>query len=208
MNLVANSCIGGYLYRLNSEAFSNPFMWAMLKCNDMIKCINGFNKVNWGNIKLTEDIDNPLPNRHTYNVTVDNEFTIHYTHYLLNHKYNEPTRLGVDVHGSSIYEYVVDKYLSRVRRMINNGTQPVFVILCAEFMRYDFSLSNCVKLINETNTAQYHKILLCNHPSLLDYQSDTVHIFVDEHPANQGKYNTKWFANEYYERIMNIVNSI
>ena len=206
MNLVANSCIGGYLYRLHNEAFGNPFMWAMLQSDAMTQCINKFNYVNWGHIKMEPDVSNPLTNRCTYNVIVDDSFTIHYTHYLRDEKYPRPTRIGVDVHGEKIENYIVEKYLSRCKRMCSARTNPVFCILCAEFLRYDFSLDNTRRVLIETENSPYHKILITNHEELLDFQSKTTHIFVDEHPVNQGKYNTKWFATEYYDKIMDIVS--
>lgn len=206
MNLIANSCIGGYLYKLHNEQFANPFIWAMLDTDAMINCINKFCPIDWGKIKLEKDINNPYPDRHTYNIIVDAVFRIHYTHYLHDDNYLTPTKVKIDVHGKEIYRYVVDKYLKRVQRMISMHETPVFCILGAEFLRYDFSYDNTKRLIENTMDSPFHKIIITNYADLACYQSSNTHIFISDYPVNQGKYNTKWYANEYYNKIMDIVN--
>ena len=208
MNLVANTCMGGFLYQLNNEPFGNPFIWAMTQSKSMIQCINNFSKINWSNVKLFRDNTNPIKTRNTYNMEIDGLVTIHYTHYLKDKKCNSPTINGVDVHFNNIEYYIVEKYFSRCKRMCSAAVKPCFCILCTDMMRYDYTLENTRQLLEETANAPYTKILITNHASLVEYENTNTHIFVDDHPLNQGRYDTKWFATQYYKDIMNIVNHV
>lgn len=52
MNLIANCCVGGFLYEMNNEQFSNPFIWSMTNTASFIYLIENYDNINWYDIDI------------------------------------------------------------------------------------------------------------------------------------------------------------
>lgn len=129
MNVIANNCCGGWLYTHNKIEYNNPFMWSITQYDSIIYLLTHFYDINWTNIQL---LDSPLRNK-TYQIIVDKHVAIHYIHCLFNQKEPHPTKvfrktIGNDIDYCRIWEYVYEKYITRVRRMISCGENPSFLL--------------------------------------------------------------------------------
>ena len=196
VNIIANSCVGGYIYRKYSLQYNNPFMWSVMKVNDMTKCILNFEKVNWGKIHLTLTKDN------YFILTVDSCFDIHFTHYILVPGMKNVKLNDADVLSDDIYKYVYCKYISRVKRMIEQHVQPTFVIMCTTQGRYDYSRESIIRMLEQTTDSPYHKYLITDMSELSYYENAHTTILYDEHPINYDPYNTKFYADYFGDRII------
>ena len=134
MFVISNNCCGGMVYRLCKVPFNNPFTWAVCPYRGIKHIMAHLYDINWANIVLTKS----NLRKHTYVITVDNAFPIHYVHYKFNRKFHEQT---VITHGSNqdddwssdtvsdhIWEYVVEKYIERTRRMMKVNELPCFLL--------------------------------------------------------------------------------
>ena len=45
MNLISNTCIGAYLYKLLNLKFENPFCWSVIDFNSMYYLIKNYEKI-------------------------------------------------------------------------------------------------------------------------------------------------------------------
>ena len=132
MNIIANNCCGGWFYRLHQVQFNNPFIWMVASYDSIYNAMEHFYDINWANIQLSES----RLRKNTYIITVDKLIELHYVHYILS---EECTELTVRPHklypeydgnilGDQIWNYVVDTYMKRTRRMIASAEQPSFLI--------------------------------------------------------------------------------
>lgn len=129
MNVISNNCCGGWLYTHNKMEYNNPFMWSITQYDSIMYLLQHFYEINWANIKLSES---PLRNK-TYQICVDKHVAIHYIHCLFNKDKSKPTKIfrptiGNDIDYSLIWEYVYDKYITRVKRMIHTAEEPIFLL--------------------------------------------------------------------------------
>jgi len=196
VNIIANSCIGGYIYRDINQQFNNPFMWSLMKCNDMEQLILNYTKVNWANFKLIL-----TPNQY-FIVRVDDCFNIHYTHYILAYGHKMTKLNDADVLDERIYEYVCQKYMTRLRRMISDGISPRFVIMAATQGQYDYTEENLRHLIENTSDSPYKKCIITNYSCITDIAGRNDDIVMVDHPINYDPYNTKYYANTYKTQII------
>ena len=146
MNIIANSCCGGHLYKsLFKQPFQNPFIWNIIDFNSMLYLIKNYDKINFNNYELIKD------NKWNFKIIIDNHIIIQYVHYKFNEKCNKPIRKGMDVFYNKIWEYIVEKYEDRKNRMIRNKESPIF-ILADWWDRPDTQLTyNRLKLLNDLN---------------------------------------------------------
>lgn len=119
MNLISNTCIGAYLYKLLNLKFENPFCWSVIDFDSMYYLIKNYEKINFKNYELTKTPD------WWFTIIIDNVIKVHYVHYKFDKNANKPTRCGSNIIYNKIWEYIVEKYEERLTRM--HG-QPIFVI--------------------------------------------------------------------------------
>ena len=148
MNLITNCCIGGDYYNEMKLEYNNPFIWVIIKPNDMIQLIGNFNKLNFNNIKLlSSEFSNEK--RQCFKLNIDNLVDIHYPHYLKNEYYKEiqygSTDTSVDVLYYKIEDYIIETYKRRLNRMLINKEIPQFLIL-GDREGYNWDLEQIYKL--------------------------------------------------------------
>jgi hypothetical protein len=134
MLVIGNNCCGGMFYRLHKIPFNNPFTWAVCPYRGIKYIMEHLYDINWANISLSKS----KIRKNTFVITVDNKFPIHYVHYKFNPAFNVETVIvhnsnkdddwSSDVASNHIWEYVVNKYIERTKRMINANEQPVFLL--------------------------------------------------------------------------------
>jgi len=182
MNIICNSCLGARLYQLNKMEYQNPFMWNIITSDDIIKLIKNYDKLNFKNFDLlksdyynrTEFYRKQFKNElkqpmFIFKIRIDNQIDLHYIHYRFNVNEKNTIVKDVNVESNKIWEYVVEKYNSRLKRMLNNNENPKFVITALES---DYTLNKQEEIANiETN---YKIIMLCDNPEKIQTNNSNI----------------------------------
>jgi hypothetical protein len=127
MNIIANSCVGGFIYKNElKEPFQNPFIWSLIDFESMLYLAKNFYSINFNNIRLT-DVGKIEDDTWEFHLIIDNNVLVKYVHYKFSMFDKHPTVRGIDVFYDKIWEYIIDKYRERVSRMIRGGIPPTFV---------------------------------------------------------------------------------
>jgi hypothetical protein len=121
-NIVTNNCIGGFIYRdiLNCE-YQNPFIWSLIFNFNYFA--QDFNNINFDNFKLINS--NNIPNG--YELIIDNKYFIKYIHCYFDKTKTVPSIVDTCVKYNKIDEYIIEKYLKRLKRM-KKLNSTVFIV--------------------------------------------------------------------------------
>lgn len=164
MNIVSNCCLGGYAYKdIFNTHFASPFIWCWMNTADVITLIENFKNIDFHNYEI--EPESQLKEGACFRLKVDNKITITYSHYQLKKGINgiEKDENRHMVYGSKIWEYVVEKYEERLKRMENENKEPVFLICdnrngCGTFNKEQIEILSKSK----------YKVIFC---SCYDYSS-------------------------------------
>lgn len=118
--VICNNCTGGFLYRdyLKKE-YDNPFMWTFLDGENFYRLIKNFDKINFLNFRL--EFDGKF-----YNIIIDELIKVILFHH---HKSNTEFEIrGIDCYSNDIENYIKEKYVIRVKRMLDSKDKPIFII--------------------------------------------------------------------------------
>lgn len=128
-NIIASSCVGAYIMRdYLHQQFINPFIWCATEHQSMLYLINNYDTINWFNVSMR--MSNGFNPKSYPILTIDKHVHVKFVH----HRFswadsNTPRkdRNGADIHYRYIYRFVLDKYFTRVQRMLSRGIPPTFV---------------------------------------------------------------------------------
>ena len=125
-NIIGNSCISSWITTaILQQPFINPFSWCIMDFRSSYNLVKYFDTINWSKFELLNDKLN-------FSIRVDNLITIQYVHYKFDATADEPIYINGDVYYNKIWEYIVQKYVSRVKKMISYALPPIFVFACAK----------------------------------------------------------------------------
>jgi len=173
MNIISNCCIGGFLYKNEfKKEFENPFIWSAISFDSFIKLMDNYYTINYNNIMMEV---NKIHGG--YNLIIDNSVKVQYIHYRFNKNFKKPTVKGVNIYYCRIWKYIVEKYKQRLKRMLTNNEQPIWVM---KDTFWDFTSENC-KLLLEKHKDK-HIILCTKDPELKCYESSNIKIILDDDP--------------------------
>lgn len=135
MNIIANTCIGGYIYTNTNNHYGNPFIWNNILAPDFIKLVNLYDQINFLNYSIfyeyTQWHDRGVLPKDTLvtTVNIDNLINIRYTHHLYCEKYNNMFLLQPSnrLMSNNMKDYVNQLYIKRIHRMLNFNEKPIFV---------------------------------------------------------------------------------
>lgn len=123
MNIVSNSCIGACLYKQCHNTFNNPFMWNVIDFDSFVYLIEHWNEIDFYDYELIKD------DKWIFSILIENKIKIQYVHYIFNPNYSHPT---LDKAGNILYnkiwEYIVERYDTRLSRMLDNKEYPLFCV--------------------------------------------------------------------------------
>ena len=122
-NCIGNTCIASYITsKILNQSFINPFCWAILDFNSAYNLVKSFHTLNWHkfNIECNSDLSN-------FRIIVDNCIIIRYVHYLFSPNAASIIKKEPDVIYCRIWEYIVSKYIERVKRMLHTNIKPRFI---------------------------------------------------------------------------------
>ena len=184
MNVIANTCIGARFYQLNNMEYTNPFMWSIVPADDMINLIKNFDTINFKNYKIeksdyynrTEFYRKQFANElkepyFIFKVRIDNLVDLHFVHYRFNSKYNNKTTIDVNVFWNKIWEYVEEKYIKRIEKMLNINENPLFVITALET---DYTLEKQQQILDLDT--KYKILLITDNPEKLKSNKENIKI--------------------------------
>jgi len=125
MNIITHNCLAGYLYKncIKSE-FENPFIWTVIDFNSMLKLILNWDNINFNNYELIKD------NNWNFSIIIDNNIKIQYVHYKFDKNINfiDKNGTGTDIKSNKIWEYIINVYEKRIKRMQIKKEKPIFLI--------------------------------------------------------------------------------
>jgi uncharacterized protein (DUF1919 family) len=125
MNIVSNSCIGAYLMRdYYKYQYNNPFCWTFILVDDFVTLMNEWDNINFMKYTL-EKRGKRLEDG--FKTIIDGKVTLLWYHYLFSMKYNKPTTKGINVFSDKIWEYIIEKYEERTKRMLAANEKPIFI---------------------------------------------------------------------------------
>ena len=169
MNVIATNCSGGWLYRFNKQQFNNPFIWMVTPYTSIKYMLEHFKDINWDNFDLEKSKLRP----NTFVIKVDNNIDIHYVHYKFDPKANTIiTKNKIDSKGNiwdgdilynHIWEYIVEKYQDRTKRLKNISEPPCFFIMEEKFTNEHSKVT--LKELANINSP-YKKIILTTNKNI------------------------------------------
>lgn len=141
---ISNNCCGANFYQKKHIAYNNPFVWLIVPYDSMARLMRNFYSINWANITLVPS----QIRENTFILVVDNQIELHYMHHFFDPNCSEP-KFFRDPYGShlgydKVWEYIVDKYMSRVKTMCSICSVPKFIIHDQEWGHNTFSINDLV----------------------------------------------------------------
>lgn len=125
-NLVGNSCVSSYITRdILKQKFINPFVWNIFDFNSSYNLVKNWDNINFEKFKLINNLDG------TFSILIDDLVKVKYVHYLYSQKDIEIRKENNDVYYNKIQDYVIGKYLSRIKLI--RSVSPIFLFATANF---------------------------------------------------------------------------
>lgn len=124
MNIISSTCIGGHIYKQTNQEYTNPFIWLFIDYESMKQLMLNFYKINYMNISISENENFS----NTYILNIDNLINLQYIHYKQNDLFITPVIKYNNVCVKDAKQYVIDKYMLRVEKMLNKKEPPIFVV--------------------------------------------------------------------------------
>lgn len=173
--IISNCCGASDCYRFNSVQYANPFMWCRIYASDFLNLVTNFDKISFDNYEL---VHHPNPSVKLFGICVDNTFTAWYIHYAYSKadlvpRYEEP-----NVWYYRNYEYVVEKYETRLARMKRNNYKPLFYVV--GYNHRGWTAEN-IKRLKEFASIKtdYQFVIITNYQDLVENTAN-LKMFYDE----------------------------
>ena len=124
MNLIGNTCVASYITRdFLKQQFSNPFCWNIIDYDSMYHLINHWSEIDFLNFTIEKD------DKWNLSIIIDGNVKVQYIHYHFDRNCASPKVRGNDVYYNKIWEFCVDKYKSRVKKMLEAKEDPTFILV-------------------------------------------------------------------------------
>lgn len=115
MNIITNNCLGGFIYRdiLKTE-YQNPFIWTAINHLDLLSIIENFQTINFSNVIIDKEGDGLSNN---FITIIDDRYRIYNHHVGFSKNDLIPRYEENNVFYQKPWEYIMNKYESRLKRM-------------------------------------------------------------------------------------------
>lgn len=159
MDFISHNCVSGRMYQQKNIANGNPFVWCMITPDDFWYMYCNYDKINFNNIEIGKD-------KSSIKITIDGKVSVLYPHYKYSRDCQNPTKKSeIDIFYNKIDEFVVEKYRTRLKRMVGN---PLFIVTDREFpelTQYNFSKNDLMKYVGRKDcvVAVYDKSIEGNN---------------------------------------------
>lgn len=203
MNLISNCCAAAYIYRDYLKVqYPNPFIWSSIATyDDMHNLIKNYKNINFNNVEMIKFCDYiPITYWTEYNkqykyltgLKVDNTFNVFWVHNYYDPNCKTPKICGGEVYYYKNYEYTLDNWYKRIKRM-NLNEKPIFMVLTQR--NHGSTFENSLQLLKDFPDENI--IMITSFKELLQYNTKTHHVYftpcVDRSP--------EWILKEMYNQI-------
>lgn len=146
MLVISNNCCGGRLYQKLDTKFNNPFIWMVSPYHSIHYTMLNFDNVDWYNYTFEKS----KLRENTYIVKVVDEIELHYVHYKFDpnakniyqeKKFDREEKWTGDVYYCKIWEFINEKYIERVERMLALKENPSFLLRDETFANQNSKIS-------------------------------------------------------------------
>lgn len=153
MNIIANDCIGAYLYQDWYKCdFMNPFIWNSIDFTNFYQLIQNYDTLNFNNIDCIVETNNSgicFQKSLCPKIIIDNKIEVNYFHYIEDKKYNSPTKVKGYTAINNVKKYAIDCYNRRLEKMSGN---PIFIWDVTRAQWYNKQFVNPIDKIKEINS--------------------------------------------------------
>ena len=123
MILISQNCLSGHLYKLLHAKYAHPFIWTVIDFNSMKNLIITWDKLDFSDFDLIKN------DKLEFSIILNKNIKIQYVHYKFDSNKKVPTKNNIgDISYNKIWEYIVEKYIERCKRMLADKSKPLFCI--------------------------------------------------------------------------------
>lgn len=198
MLVFSNNCCGAYFYNYMNVQYNNPAIWCRILYDSMYYIVTHYNDIDW----LNYEIRKSTRKQNTFDIVVDNKFFINYSHYLQDSscssiittsKYDKEHKVHYmgDVKYCKIWEYIVQKYVDRCKRLLTTQENPCFIIRDDEHFLSNATRSTVHCVSDIINCTPYKTIVLTQNKSLISVNANckVIYTSMNLHPDDNIKCN-------------------
>lgn len=118
MNIISTNCLGGFIYRdILNTSYKNPFIWTSFDFENFKILLSDYDKINFENVELYK-VGEGFSNN--FNLRIDDKITLKNNHIFFAEKENKPLKRNNCVFYNKPWEYIIEKYNNRIKRMDDN----------------------------------------------------------------------------------------
>lgn len=125
MNIISHNCLGGFIYRdILKEEYKNPFIWTGMDTRFFPDFIDNFETINFNNVMIDKEGQGFNNN---FKTVIDKKWRFRNGHIIFSEKDNIPRTdfddkhiTNVNVYYNKPWEYILEKYEKRIKRMDND----------------------------------------------------------------------------------------
>ena len=132
MQIVANNCLGGYIYRHYNAKFLTPFVWNAISPDDYLKLVQNIRNINFNNVNMSIDVNTKKKSKDKF-VVVEMEYGIklNFLHHNENDKFLTPTKTNaITLECKNIInKYFKETFTRRSKRM---NLKDGFIFVCSD----------------------------------------------------------------------------
>lgn len=188
MNIIANDCVGGELYKICNEEYKSPFIWTILRISDFKEVMLNYDNIDFMNIRYEQTPNYYFP-WYMSQLVVDDKFKIFFPHHMLMKGEKQLREFSPipNQHGmiyEKMDEYIIEHYRKRIGRMTE---EPVFV----------FSQENRNDEKEIIELLEMDCNLLTTNIDYKKYENDRIKIIIK--PVNEilQREQAEWIKNKY-----------
>lgn len=206
MNLIGNCCISNYIEQKAGQGRANPFTWINLDFNSLYYLMTNWETINWNNYELSKEPHRYNKGQEQFIITIDNNIKLEYVHFLFDKNHKIPNIVGHDVRYCKIWEYIVQKYEERLKRMLGRKEPPVFI---TEWEHMDYDEAAFWKI--EKEDLKY-KLVVITYNKNLKTDNKNILVIYDPHGRGGGYRGAgnrfpEWYADKYFTQIMGFIKN-
>ena len=201
MNIIANDCVGGELYKLCDEEYKSPFMWTVLPFKDFVELYKNYDNIDFRNIKYNET-PNYYFSWYMSSLLIDNKVNLYFPHHARIEDCDiftkfEPIKKQSMCGWKKMDEYIIEHYLKRVDRMVD---KPCFV-----YSQENRNSNEQLRQLLDLTTNGHHLIFITTNRDLIgEYVNKNDNVRFITKPKNE--IEQKIQAQAIKENFMDFVN--
>lgn len=119
---ITQNCISRQLYMLSNCQYETPFINTVIDFKSMKYLIEHWNDINFYNYELVKD------SQWNFSIIIDEKVKIQYVHYKFSATAKTLMVKDDELYYNKIWEFIIEKYESRLKRMQASKKLPVFIL--------------------------------------------------------------------------------